>query len=175
MRTVLGRLGYVCEFEKYAAAQPDPVVITSYSANALYLAAYVPDMNTAERLRFPEGAPVFVETETVIENGLAVYHFPKAARFECRVFVEMEDGALKCVEFCPTTPEVKRRLEVRGLKNATVRLRPEPGFEDKTRVLLDPRQAPFVDGEFLTPEPEPRFAGTVLTYRQVSGKILISW
>ena len=175
MRTALGKLGYICLFDKYSAEQPDPVIVTSYNANALYLSSYVPDMNTAERLKFPEGAPVFIETETIIENGLSVYHFPKAAHLECRVFVEMEDGAVKCIEHILETPEVKRRIELQGLKNATVRFRPEPGFEDATKVLLNHVCAPFMEGDFLEAEQEDCFAGTVFTYRNLSGKILISW
>jgi hypothetical protein len=175
MRVLLGKLGYGCEFDKYSTEQPDPVIVTNYSRNALYLSSYVPDMNTAERLKFPEGAPVFVETETIIKNGLSVYHFPKAVHWECRVFVEMEDGAVKCTEHILETPEVKRRIEVSGLKNATVRFRPESGYEDTTKVLLNHVCAPFMEGDFLEPEQESRFAGTVLTYHNVTGKILISW
>ncbi len=175
MRILLGKLGYVCEFDKYAKDQRDPVFVTNYNKNALYLSSYVPDLNTRERLKFPEGAPVFVETETIIENGLSVYHFSKAEHLECRVFVEMDTAAVKCKEFCMCTPEVKRRLEIIGLKNATLRFRPETGYEEMTQVLLDPADPPFVEGNFLEPEIETGFAGTVLTYRNLTGNILISW
>jgi hypothetical protein len=175
MRILLGKFGYICEFDKYSKDQPDPVIVTNYNKNALFISSYVPDMNTTERLKFPEGAPLFVETETVIENGLSVYHFSKAEHLECRIFVEMEDGALKCKEFCLCTPEVKRRLEVSGLKNSTVRFRPEIGYEETTKVLLNPESPPYVKGNFLKAEKENIFAGTVLTYRNITGKILISW
>lgn len=175
MRTMLGKLGYIFDIDKYAPAQPDPVAVSNYNSNALYVSTYVPDMNTNEKLRYPEGAPVFIETETVIENGRSVYHLPKAEHLECRVFVDMPDGPVKCIEFCPTTPEVKRRIEVHGLQNATVRIRPESGFEDKVKVLQGQKEAPFVKGNFLKLEREPDFAGTVLTCRDVNGTILISW
>lgn len=175
MRIVLGELGYVVEFDKYSVEQPDPVIVTNYNANALYLSSYVPNMNTSERLRFPEGAPVFIETETIIENSLSVYHFSKAEHLECRVFVEMQNGAVKCKEFCLSTPEVTRRLEIQGLTDATVRFRPEPGYENSTKVLLNHTCAPFMEGEFLDPVKEVEFAGIVFTYRNISGKILISW
>jgi hypothetical protein len=175
MRTVLSKLGYVLEYDKYSISQPDPVIVTNYNLNALYLSSFVPDMNTTERLKFPEGAPVFVGTETIIENGLAIYHFPKAEHLECRVFVEMQDGAIKCKEYCLCVPEVKRRLELTGLKNATIRFRPEPGCENATKLLLNHEHPPYLEGDFLEPERESGFAGTVLTYRNVTGKILISW
>jgi len=175
MRILLGKLGYICEFYKYTKDQRDPVIVTNYNKNALYFSSYVPNLNTTERLKFPEGAPIFVETETIIENGLSVYHFPKAEHLECRVFVEMKDAAVKCKEFCLCNPEVKRRLEITGLKNATLRFRPETGYEETTQVLLNPAGPPFVEGNFLEPEIEHDFAGTVLTYRNVTGKILISW
>ncbi|MBQ6470953.1 MAG: hypothetical protein IJJ33_03135 [Victivallales bacterium] len=175
MRILLGKLGYLCEFDRLSPVQPEPMMVMNYCRNALYLSSYVPDMNTAERLRFPEGAPIFVETETLIRDGLAVYHFPKAVHMECRVFVEMQDGAVRCKEFCRCTPEVKRRLEVSGLKDATLRFRPEPGFEARTKVLKDPGAPPYVEGDFLETESEGGFAGNVLTCRNVTGTILISW
>ena len=175
MRILLGKLGYVFEFDKYYREQPDPVMVTNYNDNALYISSYVPDMNTTEYLKFPEGAPVFIETETVIKNGLSVYHFPKAEHLECRVFIEMEDGAVKCKEFCMHTPEVKRRLELIGLKNATLRFRPETGYENTTKALRNPAGAPYVNGDFLDAEVENDFSGTVLTYRNITGKVLISW
>ena len=175
MRIMLGKLGFVCEFKKVCKSTPDPVLVSNYNENALYISAYVPDMNTAELLKYPEGAPVFVETETYIQNGLSVYHFPKAVHHECRVFVEMEDGVLKCQEACLATPEVNRRLELSGLRNATLRFRPAPGYEDKTEVLVDPAEAPFKTGEFLKAKKETNFAGTVLKYENVTGKVLISW
>ena len=175
MRMLLGKLGCALDLEKYSRSQPDPRLVSHYSRNALYIASFVPDLNTTERFRYPEGAPVFVETETLIENGMAVYHLPKAEHLECRVFVEMADGPVKCKEACLCTPEVKRRLEISGLNNATVRFRPEPGFEETTRILLAPYDAPFVKGNFLDAEHETGFAGCILTCRNVTGKILISW
>lgn len=175
MRSVLGKFGYVCEFDCRSAKQELPVVVSCYNNNALYVSAYVRDLNTAERLRYPEGAPIFVQTETWIEQGVALYHLPKACHLECRVFVEMADGAVKCREHCPTTPEVSRRLEVSGLDNATVRFRPARGYERSTQILKNPGGAPFLKGDFPEQEIEQDFAGTVITCRNITGTLLISW
>ncbi len=175
MRTLLGKLGYVCNFDKYSIDQQDPVVVTGYNQNALFMSTYVPDLNTAQWFRFPEGAPVFLQTETMIKDGKSLYHLPKASQLECRVFVDMPDGPVKCREFCPTTPEVTRRIEISGLKNATVRFRPVPGQEKSTQILANPGGAPFLKGDFPKQTLENGFAGQVVTVRNITGTLLISW
>ncbi len=175
MRLTLGEFGYVCEFERDLAKTPEPMLVTNFHANALYMSFYAPDMTVTERLGFPEGAPLFTGTETVVADNRARYHLPKAGHLECRVFVEMAKGTVKCLEHTLDNPEVKRRIEIQGLNCATVRFRPETGYEKQTRVLLDPQYPPYLTGQFLEPEIEKDFAGTVFTFRNVTGKILISW
>ena len=175
MRTLLGKLGFIFEFDKYNDASNEPVFAAHYQANALWLSCFVPNLNTTEKLSFPEGAPVFTGKDTVIENERAVYHLARAERLECRIFIEMDDGEVGCEEHCLCVPEVRRRLKVCGLKNATLRFRPESRFENTVSALLNPEAPPFLDGDFLKPELESTFPGVVLTYRNVSGDVLISW
>ncbi|MFA6715244.1 MAG: hypothetical protein WCS27_07695 [Victivallaceae bacterium] len=175
MRILLEELGWSIRFDKYDPAQPDPVIVIKKHANARYLATYVPDLNTVEYLGFAEGAPVFTETETIVSGRLSKYALPKAAHLECRVFLEMPEGAVKLKEHTLGMPGFKRRLLLSGLKNAIVRFRPEAGFEMKTTVLLNPGPPPFASGNFLKPERTDKFGGTALEYKNVSGKLLISW
>ncbi len=175
MRKILCEFGWKLNFEKYSSAQPDPVTVIKKYANARYLAAYVPDMNTVEHFGFPEGAPVFTNTETVVANRISKYALPKASHLECRVFLEMNEGAVKLKEHTLSMPGFKRRLLLSGLDNATVRLRPESGFESKTTALLDPSDPPYATGDFLEPVRIKQFGGTVLEYKNVTGKLLISW
>jgi hypothetical protein len=49
-----------------------------YHRNGLYVAGYVPDITTGQLFRYPEGAPVFTQTEALIRDGHSGYRFPKA-------------------------------------------------------------------------------------------------
>jgi hypothetical protein len=173
MRLILGEFGVEAEFEKTGPAQPDPVITSCYNRNGLYVSAYVPDMNTTEKFRFPEGAPVFIETETVIEKKKSVYHLPKASHLESRIFIDMEDGPVKCVEETVRVPEIKRHIRIEGLKNATVRFRPETGTMENVSFVRLPASPPFLKGDFIDFEKDKSFPGTVLTLTNVNGAVTI--
>lgn len=176
MRIILGKLGYSVKFVKFDQAQPDPVIIANRHNNALFVSNYAPNMNTNEHFSFPEGAPIFSGTETVVTGDSSVYHLPKAAHYECRVYVEMEEaGAIQLKDITVALPGFKRRMELNGLKNATVRFRPETGYEEKTSVLLNPKDPPYATGNFLSPKISDNYSGTVFEYKNVTGTILISW
>ena len=176
MRVLLGKLGYACEFDKYSGEQNEPVIVTNYNRNGLYFSAYLPDITVAARLKFPEGAPVFTETEAVIEKGMSVYHLPKAPHFECRVFVDMPDGLVKCKEATIQLPEEKRRIEVEGLKNAVLRFRPETDTENSVKIFYKSEAPPYSKiKKALKMEQESDFAGKVLACKNISGDVTIIW
>ncbi len=174
MRVLAEEFGWNIHFEKYDTSQTDPVLVIKKHANARYLAAYVPNMNTTEYLGFPEGAPVFTETETIVSGSQSKYTLSKATHLECRVFLEMDEGAVQLKETISLMPGVKRRLMISGLKNAIVRFRPESGYENTTKALLDPDNL-FITGTTLEPCCTDLFGGLVLEYKDVTGKLLISW
>ena len=117
----LGMLGWDIRFRK-TASEPSPILMLHRHNGALILASYQPSTTVETRLRFPLGAPILDGYEAVLEGGFAVYRFPKAERRECRVFVEREDGIVGVRELPPVSWDYRRRIEVHGLKNATVRV-----------------------------------------------------
>ena len=60
--------------------------------------------------------------DTCFEDGCAIYHFPRSERKECRVFVEQNEGVVSCRELSPSSAQYRRRIEINGLNNATVRV-----------------------------------------------------
>jgi hypothetical protein len=175
MLKVLAELGYSINVIKHQPEQLEPVLTFRRHNNAVHMAAYVPDITVEEQFHFPEGAPVFTETETVVKNWNTVYHLPKASNLECRVFVEQKDGGVvKCKIRHSGHLGVTKRLEVSGLKNAVVRFRPERGTEDRVKMLTEP-EYPFTTGNFVSPEHSKEFHGAVLEAKNISGKLLISW
>ena len=63
-------------------------------------------------------------------------YYLRAWHAECRVFVDQtEDTILSCRECISVSFQMKRRIQVFGLKDSTVRINPEPGFGENTEVL----------------------------------------
>lgn len=170
----LRSFGYHISFDKLQAQQPENILTLRRYRNAIHLAAHAPDTTVATRLRLPGGAPLFSGTETVLQDGCACYHFSKADNLECRVLVEQREGLVRCKEGTTEFPGLRRRLWLYGLHNATLRFLPESGYEDKTRILLNP-QWPFMTGDFRTPECTNCGSQTVMILHNVSGDISIDW
>ena len=77
------------------------------------------------------------------------YNFPKAERAECRVFVEQDNGIVGCHEDAPVSYQLRRRVTVKGLKNATVRFLAEDYCKDNIEAKLNShRDFFFVSDEF---------------------------
>ena len=88
-------------------------------------------------MKFPYGAPVLDGYDTVLEDGCAIYHFPKSEHRECRVFVEQNDGIVSCCEVAPVSLQYRRRIKVSGLKNATVRFLAEEYCKGNVNAVLN--------------------------------------
>lgn len=125
-------------------------------------------------MRLPFGAPVLEGSETYFENGCAVYHFTRGERKECRVFVEQDDGVVTCSQISPSSAQYRRRIEVEGLKNATVRIIAENYCKDNFLVQINTNESfctktdPF-DGNYVK-------YGRDIFYevRNVTGKLTFS-
>ncbi len=80
-------------------------------------------------LSTPYGAPLLMGYETVFENGKTCYRLPRAERLECRVFVEKTgDEVVSARETLPSfaaSKSARRCIEVKWLKDATLRIFPE--------------------------------------------------
>ncbi|MBL8992937.1 MAG: hypothetical protein JNM63_06320, partial [Spirochaetia bacterium] len=91
MRYAMRVFGCDLRLEKKLSSQRNPVLTVSRHRNAFYLAGFSPNTNVGQTLRFPDGAPLPLGLETEIVGGRSVFHFPKAWRRECRVFVDAKE------------------------------------------------------------------------------------
>lgn len=127
MNVLLGTFGMNFSYEKEAEELP-PVVTVSRYKNGFFYAVYSPDTTVKTWLSMPQGAPVLMGYDTVVDGNRASYHFPRAERKECRIFVVQEKGRVRARELAPVSMQYRRAVELSNLKDATVRYYPEyPG------------------------------------------------
>ena len=90
------------------------------SDNGFFFSGYVPNTTVKQRFKFPQGAPLLIGYETMLEDGASVYSLPKAWHRESRIFIEQVDGMISCHEVHSGEKGIERRIRVTGLENATV-------------------------------------------------------
>ncbi len=174
-RLMLSEFGWNIRFVKREWGARTPMTTVSRNGNAFYFSGYSPDSTASMKIRAPQGAPLFVGSEAVVENGASSCHQPKSWHRECRVFIEQEEKSfVSCAESCSVFPSVNRRLHIKGLKNATVRFFHEPGSEGKVQMLKDPHE-PYLGGDFAAVRKVDDSLGCRLEASGVSGSLMISW
>lgn len=173
-RWLLRDFGYRLEKIKTDAATRGGMVTISRCRNAFYFSGYQPNLTVEERFAFPWGAPLLLDTETVLQDGTSSYRFERSWRYECRAFVQQCQGALSCLEVCSVEMGIRQRILVKGLQNATLRFFAEPGSEPHIRFLADPVW-PFLTGHFLQAAPQETRWGCYYELQHLNGELLISW
>jgi hypothetical protein len=167
MRPMLARFDYRILVDKPMLATPNPLILVARSNNGFFLSGYCPSTNATLRFRFPHGAPLLVGYETVLENGQAIYHMPRAWHRECRFLVEQGDGGeISCVERTHEEIGLRRRVGVSGLNAATVHFYPEQRPAG-TAVRME-NQGKRIQYE--TPD-----GGRRLVARNLTGDLVVSW
>ena len=111
-----------------------PTMTVSRSDNAHWFSVYNSNTTSDTLLSFPLGAPILNCGETEIENGYARYRFSRSEHRECRAFVKQDSGVISAREGIATNMVYRRRMVIRGLKDATVCLFPEKGCENNCAV-----------------------------------------
>lgn len=121
----LAELGYEIEFIKKECGIKPPTMTIAKSDGAYIFSVYNSNTTTETALRFPLGAPILNLGETEIREGKAHYHFARGEHRECRVFVDQSNGVISCKEGAPVNAQYRRKIVIKGLKDATVYLFPE--------------------------------------------------
>ncbi len=132
----IGRFGLELRQEKKTAAKPSVYMLHKHNGSLMF-SVFSPNTTVKTYMKFPQGAPILDGYETELEGGYATYHFPRAEHRECRVFVEQESGTVGCREIPPVSAQYRRRVEVNGLENGTVRFYPETYCGGDIQVLLN--------------------------------------
>lgn len=169
----LRTFGYSIRFEKEVESAPLPTITVHRNNNASIFSVYSRDTTVATKLKFPLGAPVLMGYNTKIEDGHAVYHFPRSAHAECRVFVKQEGGIVRARELPPVSRKYRRKIWISGLQNAEVCLFAESYCKEQAFVgdltRIDGRNKPLA-GWTVVHDPEN---GTYLHHPKVTGDICL--
>lgn len=167
------RLGWQMRYDR-PIGQPAPIVTLHRHNGALIFAAHHPSTTVTTRLKFPLGAPILDAYEAVLEDGYAVYHFPKAERKECRVFVEQNSGVVGVREIPPVSADYRRRIAVHGLQNATVRVFAENYCRESIGAVLNSQTDLYFVGDEFEGEYKTDEYGTYYEAKNITGTFVFS-
>lgn len=137
--TALAHFGYHIRHTAPAGV-PAPRMMLHRHNGALIFSTFAEQPVVDTALRFPAGAPLLDGYSTVIKDGFATYRFPQAERRECRVFVEQAAGIVSCREKSATSKVWERRVQVVGLRDATVRFSAETYCTERVYAALNGNQ-----------------------------------
>ena len=177
MRWMLNGFGYDFHWDKSIPQTRSPLVLVARSDNGYFFSGYCPSTAVKLRLRFPQGAPLLTGCETVLEAGQATYSMPRAWHHEVRCFVDRQaDGEISCVERHSGQVGIERRLQLSGLKNATVNFYPPAHAKAKKIIMTGGLMTVSAPEKTVKSLPyEISEAGRCLTIRNITGELLISW
>lgn len=175
-RRLLEEFGYSIRFAKPDADAKTPVIMLSRSNNALIFSTFSPCTAVETRLKFPLGAPILDGYDAHLIDGAAAYHFPRSCHKECRVFVEQESGIVSVHEEIPQISDAsKRRICVKGLKNATVRFFGETASQETVTAQLNPESVYATNSDdFAWEIVRSAEYGTYFEARNVTGDMLFN-
>ena len=174
LRYVLKEFGMEYGIDKDNPSIKNPILTISRGNNGFYFSGYSPNSTVRQRFKFPQGAPVFTGFETQLETGFLTYSLPTAWHKESRVSVREQEGILSCKEAYSGHQEISRRLQLTGLKNATVRIYPEEKItKEKLQVFLNAAY-PWKTGRVNFKEGDKKL-GYHFIVENVTGDMGIAW
>ncbi|CAN5729002.1 hypothetical protein BH09VER1_BH09VER1_39140 [soil metagenome] len=172
MRAMLEKFQVTLHFTKPTVETLDPLILAARVRGGWTFSGFSPSTNVRLKWRLPEGVPIPVGCDVLIEaDGGGTIALSKAWHRECRVLIQQaEAGEVCCVEKTSGAGEVERRLLVTGLKNAAVTfLHDSSALGARVRFQKEPPY-PGLGEEIPSHQPD---AGRTVAHG-VSGTLLIS-
>ncbi len=163
MRNAAKYFGWDISIKHHSLFCPEPSIMPPKMMihrhdNGFFFSTVTRNTTAEIYLSSPYGAPLMMGYETVYKNKKVSYRFPRAEHLECRVFLEEneDDMLVSAREALPChalSRSSRRTVEVRWLKNATVRIFPEKYaldtlfarvYTDGDALALDSRRGDFI-------------------------------
>lgn len=174
LRYILKDFGIDYHFQKHDPTIKSPVLAIARSNNAFMFSGYVPNTTVKQSFRFSQGAPILTGYQTELDAGSSTYFLPTAWHKECRIFVKQQDGIISCKEMPSVEKGITRRLQLTGLKNATVTIYPEDHVTPETLNVYLNAHEPWQSGKipFSSGNIE---SGKCYVVKDVTGQLVVSW
>ena len=174
LRYVLKEFGIGCAIDKQSPEIKNPVFTISRSDNAFIYSGYNPSNTVKLRFKMAQGAPLLLGLETKLEKGNSTYVMPTAWNRECRLFITQNDGIVSCKELHSGQLGIKKRFEVTGLKNGTIRIYAQDDVTTKTFHAYVNSEYPWKTGQvpFTTGDEK---LGRHFVIENVTGNLVVSW
>lgn len=174
LRYVLREFGIHCSVAKHDPSVKNPVLTIARSDNAYVFSGYNPGNTVKIGFKMPQGAPLLLGLETQLEKGDSTYVMPTAWHRECRIFVAQNDGIVACRELHSGQVGITRRLQVNGLKNATVRIYPPDEVTAQAFHAYLNSGYPWKTGQVAF-KPGDVTLGKHFVIENVTGSLVLSW
>ena len=175
LRHALAELGWRVAIERPGPGPEAVHLMISRHRNGFVFAGFSPEADAALLLRTPLGAPVLPGREARLAGGSLRWPVWHWFHEECRVFVEQESGTLRLNPEPAKDARYRRRWLLSGLRDATVRFFPERGYEQRTRVLVNPDVRYWTTGDPCRLAAATTPWGTCIELRQVTGQVTFAW
>ena len=122
LRSALALFGYTIAFDAYSSHDKLPLIFHSRRENASFLTGFAKDSTVMTRMSYPDGAPMPLDTEFMIENDIGTYPTKKWWHSECRAFIKQKQkGKIIVQTVCPESYiHIDRRMFINGLVDAQV-------------------------------------------------------
>lgn len=174
LRYALNEFGIICGIEKKDPSVKSPVTTISRSNNAYIFSGYSPNTTIKHYFKFPQGAPLLLGFETELRDGKSTYNMPTGWSRESRIFVDQQEGIVSYKELHSGQKGIAKRFQVRGLKNATVRIFAEDSVTQQTINVYINSGYPWKTGKVSVKEGDKKF-GKYFVVENVSGDLVVSW
>ncbi len=137
MRPMLSLLGVSISFEAFTTDDKLPLILASAFGGGYYFTSFSKDETVKTSIKTPLGAPIIMNSASLVENDTSKYSLPKSLHEECRVFVKQKaKSKVVCrTETIGDSMYNDRRISVTGLVNADVIFLPNPN--SLCRVYVD--------------------------------------
>ena len=174
LRYALNEFGITCGVTKQNPGVKSPVITISRSNNAFIFSGYSPNTTVEHHFKFPQGAPLLLGFTTTLNKSNSTYWMPTAWSRESRIFIDQQAGMVSLKELHSGEKGIKKRFQVSGLQNATVRIYAEEDVTEKTINVYVNSRYPWKTGKVPVKTGDPKL-GKHFVVENVTGELVVSW
>lgn len=178
LRQALSQFYISARFTRYDVNDRSPLLLFSRNSNAYYITGYAPDTTCRMKLSLPDGAPIMMGSDCIVENNTAEYSLTRWLHNECRVFVKQEkQSKISCIIKPSVYAGIDRRIHITGLDHADVIFHKVPGTMINVVDLscLDENADMDADKVLETNMEYQELEGDRILCPGLSGTLMLSW